>query len=85
MLEGEEGVAHTLSSPIAKIKHGKWKHVFISQNKTCLSKKRKHLKNLKCEFSRIQLKIIGRLDLFGVACTALAGVGRGGWGSINQL
>ena len=52
MLEGEGGVAHTLSSPIAKIKHGKWKHVFISQNKTCLSKKRKHLKNLKCEFSK---------------------------------
>ena len=34
---------------------------------------------------RIQLKIIGRLDLFGVACTALAGVGREGGGSINHL
>ncbi len=37
MLEEEGGVAHTLSGPIAKIKHGKWKHVFVSQNKTCLS------------------------------------------------
>ncbi len=80
MLEWEEGVNHTLSGPIAKIKHGKWKHVSVSQNKTCLSKKRKNLKKFNVTSPRIQLKIIGRLDFFGVACTALAGVGRGGGG-----
>jgi hypothetical protein len=44
-----------------------------------------NLKKWNVKSPRIQLKIIGRLDLFGVACTALAGVGRGVGGSIDQL